>query len=226
MNVPWEQARGHLERLDKPCLGTSSDWNEWYEQAWRHLCAAGLTKVEKPIDLTFVNLRIAALCWLALDFCASIEGSEWASVPNWSEWITELEIDPAVAALLLQSLGHAKHLLSDASLTDSELLISDEDAIWIIEVDHFSKRLWPQVVMNAVSHERESVIDALFVGFDGLIPLFESMFACTGECNVSLTSPERMRGYQWLEECSQVIITGVPEVNFPDSDGEGRDDRL
>ena len=103
MNVPWEQAKGHLKNLDYPNIGYSGDWDEWYEQAWQHLCAAGLTKVVKPMDLTLVNLRIASLCWLVHDFCASVEGNEWATVPYWNEWIKELEIDPVVSALVLQS---------------------------------------------------------------------------------------------------------------------------
>ena len=226
MDVPWDQAKELIEKLDTPCIGQSDEWLEWYEQAWRHLGSPGLTKVEKPIDLTVVNLRIAALCWLSLDFCAAVEGNVWASVPYWSEWVTELEIDPVVAALLLQASGGAHHLLSDESLTDSELLESDDDAVGILEPSLFSQRLWPQVVMNAVFHERRKVTDALFAGFDGLIPLFESMFACTGECQLSQTSPERMRGYQWIEECSDVVISGDPELSLPDSNAEGPDDEL
>lgn len=220
MDAPWNLAKGHLENLDSPNLGCNGDWEEWYEQAWQHLEVAGLTKVEKPLDLTVVTLRIAALCWLVHDFCASVEGNEYATVPCWSEWIKELEIDAAVAALLLASSGQSSHLLSDASLNDPELLMDDEEGIWLYEVGGMSKRLWPQVIMNAVFQQRVGITDALFVGFDGLVPLFESMFACTGECNVSLTSPERMRGYQWIENCCEVLITGKPEVNLPNTNAE------
>lgn len=221
MDAPWNLAKGHLENLDYPNLGCNGDWEEWYEQAWQHLGVAGLTKVEKPLDLTVVTLRIAALCWLVHDFCASVEGNEDATVPCWSKWINELEIDTAVAALLLASSGQSSHLLSDASLNDPELLMDDEEGIWLYEVGGMSKRLWPQVIMNAVFQQRVGITDALFVGFDGLIPLFESMFACTGEFNVSLTSPERMRGYQWIENCCEVLITGEPEVNLPNTNAEG-----
>lgn len=226
MDVPWDQAKGHLKNLDYPSMGYNSDWEEWYEQAWQHLGVAGLTKVEKPLDLTLIKLRIAALCWLVHDFCASVEGNEWATVPYWSGWIEELEIDPAVASLLLRSSGQSSHLLSDASLTDPELLLDDEEGIWLGEVGGMSKRLWPQVIMNAVFQQRDQITDALFAGFDGLIPLFESMFACTGECNVSLTSPERLRGYQWIENCCEVLITGEPEVNLPNTNAEGSDGSL
>jgi hypothetical protein len=224
MDVPWSLAKGHFKNLDSPNLGDSGDWDVWYEQAWQHVGVAGLTNVEKPLDLTLVNLRIAALCWLVHDFCASVDGNEWATVPYWSDWIKELEIDPAVAALLLRSSGQSSHLLSDSSLTDPELLSDDEEGIWLWEVGGMSKRLWPQVIMNAVFQERGRITDALLAGFDGLIPLFESMITCTGECNVSLTSPERMRGYQWIENCCEVLITGEPEVNLPDTNTEGSND--
>lgn len=223
MNVPWEQAKTHLENLSYPNIGYSGDWNAWYERAWPLLGIAGLTRVDKPIDLTLVNLRIAALCWLVHDFCAAVEGNEWATVPCWSEWLEALEIDPTVAALLLQSGGKSSHLLSDVSLTDDDGLSADEDGIWLSSPGGFSKSLWPQVIMNAVFQRRDEVMSALIVGFDGLIPAFESMFDCTGECRASLASPERMRGYQWIEGCSPVIITGSPEVRLPELDSQGSD---
>jgi hypothetical protein len=223
MHVPWEQAKSHLENLSYPNIGYRGDWDDWYERAWQLLSTAGLTKVEKPVDLTIVTLRLGAMCWLVHDFCAAVEGNEWATVPCWNEWIKELDIDPVVAALLLNVSGKSPHLLLDASLTNVELLSSDEENVWLWEVDGLSKRLWPQVVMNAVFQQRDDVMSALNVGFDGLIPLFESMFECTGECTLSHTSPERMRGYQWIEECSRVIVTGSPEVNLPDPDCEGPD---
>lgn len=226
MNVPWVQAKGHLKRLDYPNIGSSGNWDEWYEQAWQHLSAAGLTEVVKPMDLTLVNLKLVALCWLVHDFCASVEGNEWATVPRWNEWITELEIDPVVSALVLQSSNRQGHLLSEKCLKDPSELMEDEGGLWLMEVGGIQSRLWPQVIMNAAFQQRERIVDALISGFNGLLPLFESIFDCTGECKVSLTSPERIRGYQWIEECCGVITTGDPEVNLPDTHAEGSNGSL
>ena len=226
MNVPWEQAKAHLKNLGYPGVGYNGDWDEWYEQSWQHLCDSGLTKVDKPIDLTLVNLRIAALCWLIHDFCASVEGNECVAVPCWSDWINELEIDPVVAALLLRSRGQALHLLSEASLTDPTPLMEHEEGIWLLEVGGIQKKLWPQVIMNAVFQQRERIFNALFVGFDGLIPLFESMFACIEECDFYFASQRQQRGYLWLEECCRVLIAGAPEVELPHNSIEGSDGGL
>ncbi|HBE66559.1 MAG TPA: hypothetical protein DDW52_00285 [Planctomycetaceae bacterium] len=216
MDVPWEQAKTHLSNLSDPSLGLQGDWLQWYETAWGHLGTAGLTNAVTPHDLVVVKMRIAALCWLALDFCAAIEGNEWASVPYWNEWVSELELDPVVAALMLPD-GMA-HLTQDASLTDVERVCVDDENVWLID-NSIADELWPNVIMNAVFQQRDVVPDALRSGFGGLLPTFESMFACTGECQLSHTSAERMRGYQWMEECSHVLITGKPEVTLSENGG-------
>jgi hypothetical protein len=79
MEVQWQYAKDLFSKLKKPDYGTTESWSSWYEQAWAHLSKAGLTTIATPLDLTRIKLRIAATCWLSLDFVAAMQSNEYCN---------------------------------------------------------------------------------------------------------------------------------------------------
>ena len=53
MDVPWDQAEGHLKKLDYPNLGYSGDWDDWYQ--WLEECSRVLVTGEPEVNLPDSN---------------------------------------------------------------------------------------------------------------------------------------------------------------------------
>ncbi len=169
-------------KLTTPDYGATQSWISWYEIAWGHLSNAGLTKVETPLDLTRIKLRIAATCWLSLDFVAAMQANEYCNTFYWSDWISELGIDPTWAmATALDDQGMREVIatqMDDPGMEHEEC--EDEGIIFFEENgDDIVEKTGVTVIAAAVTMQRDLVCDALINQLDGSHMLFLCLYtAC------------------------------------------------
>lgn len=101
------------------------------------------------------------------------------SVPHWSEWIDQLEIDPTWCLLTGVDPQLLKQVVDESQLSAG---IEIEDGEISIDRDWINLDVLPRLVMLAVYAQREKVVDALFRCFNGPEWLFATM--CSNSCAI------------------------------------------
>jgi hypothetical protein len=182
MEFKWQHAKDLFAKLTTPDYGATQSWISWYEIAWGHLSNAGLTKVETPLDLTRIKLRIAATCWLSLDFVAAMQANEYCNTFYWSDWISELGIDPTWAmATALDDQGMREVIATQMDDPGMEHEECDDEGIIFFEEngDDIVEKTGVTVIAAAVTMQRDLVCDALINQLDGSHMLFLCLYtAC------------------------------------------------
>lgn len=142
------------------------NWSLWYGEAWDHLINAGLATVETPLDLILVRMRVMALRWLTLDFCAALNHDYWNSNPFWSDWAGGAGVDARWSAWTLQADDQAAEIIKESKLCQSRFVEEEDGEIVFNEevCDDVSIRL----LVLAVFRQREKVWEVLNNGFDCL----------------------------------------------------------
>jgi hypothetical protein len=182
MEVRWQYAKDLLYKLEKPDYGTTESWSSWYEQSWTHLAKAGLTTVATPLDLTRIKLRIAATCWLSLDFVAAMQSNDYCNTFYWSDWIRKLQIDPTWAmATAIDDQGMREvieNFMNDSGIVQ-EVFDDDEIILYDDNGSDLCKNLDEKVVATAAEMQRELVCSALIDQLGGSQMLFLALYtAC------------------------------------------------
>jgi DNA-binding transcriptional MerR regulator len=179
MEFQWKHAKDLFSKLETPDYGTTEGWSSWHEQAWGHLTKAGLTTVATPLDLTRIKLRIAATCWLTLDFVAAMQSDEYCNVFYWSDWISELQIEPLCAmATAMDDKGLRRVIKDYMDDPETEHEVCDEGGI-IFYDDDLSRHQDAKVVAAAAGMQRNLVRTALINELNGSHELFLGLYiAC------------------------------------------------
>jgi len=182
MEFKWQFAKDLFAKLKTPDYGAKQSWISWYEIAWGHLSNAGLTKVETPLDLTRIKLRIAATCWLSLDFVAAMQADEYCNSFYWSDWISELGIDPTWAmATAIDDKGMREVIETQMDNPGMEHEECDDEGIVFFDEngDHFDENTGAKVVAAAAAMQRDLVCDALINQLGGDFELYLCLYtAC------------------------------------------------
>lgn len=231
MEFKWQYAKELFSKLSTPDYGTTNSWNSWYEQAWGHLSKGGLTKVETPLDLTRIKLRIAATCWLSLDFVAAMQGNEYCNTFYWSDWISDLGIDPTWAiATAIDDEGMREVIQTLMDSKDMEHEESDEEGIFFYgeDGDDIGENLDVKVVAAAAEMQRDLVWTALIDQLDGSPELFLCLYtACADiESLVEERKDEIESEIDDLQEDLDQELLFEPEEAAESVENQERIDRL
>ncbi len=231
MEAQWKYARELFSELEKPDYGTTQSWSAWYEQAWSHLSKAGLTKVATPLDLTRIRLRIAATCWLSLDFVAAMQSNEYCNTFYWSDWIRKLQIDPTWAmATAIDDQGMREVIETLMDDTDASQEVVDDDAIIFYDDngDDLCKNLDEKVVATAAAMQRELVCSALIDQLGGSQMLFLALYtACVDIDSLVEKRKDEMESAidELREDLDYALSVAQEEVN-DSAEHQKRIDRL
>lgn len=176
MEFQWQHAKILFSKLQKPAYGTTESWSSWHEQAWGHLTKAGLTTVTTPLNLTRIKLRIAATCWLGLDFVAAMQSNEYCNVFYWSDWSSELQIEPIWAmATAIGDQGMREVIKTYMDDPDIEHEVCDEEGVFFYD-DDLCEHRDEKVVAAAAEVQRDLVCTALINELNGSHELFLSLY--------------------------------------------------
>lgn len=231
MEVQWQYAKDLFSKLEKPDYGTTESWSSWYEQAWGHLTKAGLTTVTTPLDLTRIKLRIAATCWLSLDFVAAMQSNEYCNTFYWSDWISELQIDPTWAmatAVDDQGMREVIETLMDDSGIVQEVGDEDEIIFYGDNGDDPCKNLDAKVVAAAAAMQRDLVCTAMIDQLEGSHILFLGLYtACVDIENlVEERKDETESEIEELREDLDYALSNTPKEANDLAEHQERIDRL
>ena len=176
MEFEWTDAKPLFAKLDFPDYGSNERWMCWYEEAWSHMCKAGITQVQTPLDDTRVRLRILALCWLAHDFCAAAFSDPGCSCPYWDEWINVVEIDPSDVLTIINEKVVERVVAKSRMITGDDIDEEGRD----VDTQTLHEDVALRLVMAAARAQRGTVAAALLHGFGGSSLLFASMYTNCG----------------------------------------------
>lgn len=228
MEAQWKYAKELFSELEKPDYGTTQSWCAWYEQAWLLLSNAGLTKVATPLDLTRIKLRIAATCWLSLDFVAAMQSNEYCNTFYWRDWIKKLQIDPTWAmatAINDQGMREVIETHMDDSDASHEVVDDDEIIFYDDNGDDPCKNLDEKVVAAAATMQRELVCSALINQLGGGHMLFLALYkACV---DIDRLVEERKDGIEAeIEELRDDLGYALSVAQEEVNDSAGHQERI
>jgi hypothetical protein len=178
MSVSWSQVRPSFSEIQWPDIG-GDQWDRWFEAAWGHLAAAGLTSYKTSLDALRVRMRVFALCWLAHDFCDATFGDGAGGEPYWIDWLDEVGVSRFAILILAVKLETSLQFVQAIEAEDDVSDVPLDEATNVIGDDE--TKLAGMAAAYVAAAMRPEIVEALKAGSGGTPGLVASMWEAAGD---------------------------------------------